>query len=112
MKLVELDVLKFLDIVDLNLFVFGGGLVFVFVLFLGVSLVRMVVYLSFGKKNYEVLVDDVKVKFVVNFDELLKIKNELNDLIDKDFEVYNIVMVVYKLLKEIDEEKVVRSVEI
>ena len=72
----------------------------------------MVAHLSFGKKKYEALSDDVKAKFVANFDELLKIKNELNDLIDRDSEAYNTVMAAYKLPKETDEEKATRSVEI
>ena len=112
MKLVELDVLKFLDVVDSNSPAPGGGSVSALASSLGASLARMVAHLSFGKKNYEALADDVKAKFVANFDELLKIKNELNDLIDRDSEAYNTVMAAYKLPKETDEEKVARSVEI
>ena len=112
MKLVELDVLKFLDVVDSNSPAPGGGSVSALASSLGASLARMVAHLSFGKKNYEALTDDVKAKFVVNFDELLKIKNELNDLIDRDSEAYNTVMAAYKLPKETDEEKTVRSTEI
>ena len=112
MKLVELDVLKFLDVVDSNSPAPGGGSVSALASSLGASLARMVAHLSFGKKNYEALTDDVKAKFVANFDELLKIKNELNDLIDRDSEAYNTVMAAYKLPKETDEEKATRSVEI
>ena len=112
MKLVELDVLKFLDVVDSNSPAPGGGSVSALASSLGASLARMVAHLSFGKKNYEALADDVKAKFVANFDELLKIKNELNDLIDRDSEAYNTVMAAYKLPKETDEEKATRSVEI
>ena len=112
MKLVELDVLKFLDVVDSNSPAPGGGSVSALASSLGASLARMVAHLSFGKKNYEALSDDVKAKFVANFDELLKIKNELNDLIDKDSEAYNTVMAAYKLPKETDEEKAARSAEI
>ena len=112
MKLVELDVLKFLDVVDSNSPAPGGGSVSALASSLGASLARMVAHLSFGKKNYEALADDVKAKFVANFDELLKIKNELNDLIDRDSEAYNTVMAAYKLPKETDEEKAARSVEI
>jgi len=100
MKLVELDVLKFLDVVDSNSPAPGGGSVSALASSLGASLARMVAHLSFGKKNYEALADDVKAKFVANFDELLKIKNELNDLIDRDSEAYNTVMAAYKLPKE------------
>lgn len=112
MKLVELDVLKFLDVVDSNSPAPGGGSVSALASSLGASLARMVAHLSFGKKNYEALADDVKAKFVANFDELLKIKNELNDLIDRDSEAYNTVMAAYKLPKETDEEKAARSAEI
>ena len=112
MKLVELDVLKFLDVVDSNSPAPGGGSVSALASSLGTSLARMVAHLSFGKKKYEALLDDVKAKFVANFDELLKIKNELNDLIDRDSEAYNTVMAAYKLPKETDEEKAARSTEI
>ena len=112
MKLVELDVLKFLDVVDSNSPAPGGGSVSALASSLGTSLARMVAHLSFGKKKYEALPDDVKAKFVANFDELLKIKNELNDLIDRDSEAYNTVMAAYKLPKETDEEKAARSTEI
>ena len=112
MKLVELDVLKFLDVVDSNSPPPGGGSVSALASSLGASLARMVAHLSFGKKKYEALPDDVKAKFVANFDELLKIKNELNDLIDRDSEAYNTVMAAYKLPKETDEEKAARNTEI
>ena len=112
MKLVELDVLKFLDVVDSNSPAPGGGSVSALASSLGASLARMVAHLSFGKKKYEALPDDVKAKFVANFDELLKIKNELNDLIDRDSEAYNTVMAAYKLPKETDEEKAARNTEI
>ena len=112
MKLVELDLLKFLDVVDSNSPAPGGGSVSALASSLGTSLARMVAHLSFGKKKYEALPDDVKAKFVANFDELLKIKNELNDLIDRDSEAYNTVMAAYKLPKETDEEKAARNTEI
>lgn len=112
MKLVELDVLKFLDVVDSNSPAPGGGSVSALASSLGTSLARMVAHLSFGKKKYEALPDDVKAKFVANFDELLKIKNELNDLIDRDSKAYNTVMAAYKLPKETDEEKAARNTEI
>ena len=112
MKLVELDVLKFLDVVDSNSPAPGGGSVSALASSLGASLARMVAHLSFGKKKYEALPDDVKAKFVANFDELLKIKNELNDLIDRDSEAYNTVMAAYKLPKETDEEKAARNAKI
>lgn len=112
MKLVEMDLIKFLDVVDSDSPAPGGGSVAALSSSLGASLARMVAHLSFGKKKYEALSDDIKTKFVANFDELLKIKDELNALIDKDSEAYNTVMAAYKLPKETDEEKTARSAEI
>ena len=111
MKLVELDVLKFLDVVDSNSPAPGGGSVSALASSLGASLARMVAHLSFGKKNYEALADDVKAKFVANFDELLKIKNELNDLIDRDSEAYNTVMAAYKLPKAARSAEIQKSLK-
>lgn len=51
MKLVELDVLKFLDVVDSNSPAPGGGSVSALASSLGTSLARMVAHLSFGKKK-------------------------------------------------------------
>ncbi len=112
MKLVEMDLIKFLDTVDSDSPAPGGGSVAALASSLGVSLSRMVAHLSFGKKKYEALTDDVKAGFLKNFDELLKIKDELNALIDKDSEAYNTVMAAFKLPKETDEEKAARSAEI
>ena len=93
MKLVDLEVSKFIDVVDSDSPAPGGGSVAALASSLGVSLARMVAHLSFGKKKYEALPDDVKAKFVKNFDELLKIKDELTALVDKDTEEF------YRLLK-------------
>lgn len=112
MKLVEMDVIKFLNEVDSNSPAPGGGSVAALASSLGVSLGRMVAHLSFGKKKYEANSDEAKAAFVKNFDELLKIKDELNILIDKDSEAYNTVMAAFKLPKETDEEKAIRNAEI
>lgn len=112
MKLVEMDVIKFLNEVDSNSPAPGGGSVSALASSLGVSLGRMVAHLSFGKKKYEGNSDEAKAAFVKNFDELLKIKEELNILIDKDSEAYNTVMAAFKLPKETEEEKAIRNAEI
>lgn len=112
MKLVDMDIIKFLNEVDSNSPAPGGGSVSALASSLGASLARMVAHLSFGKKKYEALSDEVKAKFVANFDELLKVKNELNALIDRDSEAYNTVMAAFKLPKETDEEKAIRNAEI
>lgn len=112
MKLVEMDVIKFLNEVDSSSPAPGGGSVSALASSLGASLGRMVAHLSFGKKKYEANSDEAKAAFVKNFDELLKIKEELNILIDKDSEAYNTVMAAFKLPKETEEEKAIRNAEI
>lgn len=112
MKLVELEVLKFLAEVDSDSPAPGGGSVSALASSLGASLARMVAHLTFGKKKYEALDENVKKEFTSNFEELLKIKEELNALIDRDSEAYNTVMAAYKLPKETEEEKAARSAEI
>lgn len=112
MKLVEMDIIKFLDEVDSSSPAPGGGSVSALASSLGVSLGRMVAHLSFGKKKYEANSEEAKAAFVKNFDELVKIKDELNILIDKDSEAYNTVMAAFKLPKETDEEKAIRKEKI
>lgn len=112
MKLVEMDIIKFLNEVDSNSPAPGGGSVSALASSLGVSLGRMVAHLSFGKKKYEANSDEAKAAFVKNFEELVKIKDELNILIDKDSEAYNTVMAAFKLPKETEEEKAIRNAEI
>ena len=108
MKLVDLEVSKFIDVVDSDSPAPGGGSVAALASSLGVSLARMVAHLSFGKKKYEALPDDVKAKFVKNFDELLKIKDELTALVDKDTEAFNAISAAFKLPKETEEDKAKR----
>lgn len=112
MKLVELDVVKFLETVDSNAPAPGGGTVSALASSLGVCLGRMVAHLSFGKKKYEALPEDTRSLFTKNFDELCFIKEELNVLIDKDSQAYTTVMNAYKLPKETEDEKKIRSAEI
>lgn len=112
MELIEMNVKNFLDEVDSSSPAPGGGSVSALASSLGISLGRMVAHLSFGKKKYEANSDEVKTEFVKKFDELLKIKEELNILIDKDSEAYNAVMATFKLPKETDEEKAIRNLEI
>lgn len=108
MKLVDLEVSKFIDVVDSDSPAPGGGSVAALASSLGVSLARMVAHLSFGKKKYEALPGDVKAKFVKNFDELLKIKDELTALVDKDTEAFNAISAAFKLPKETEEDKAKR----
>lgn len=112
MKLIDLTVRDFLKEVDSNSPAPGGGSVSALASSLGVSLARMVAHLSFGKKKFEANDEEVKIKFKKVFDECLDIKSQLDTLIDRDTEAYNLVMKAYSLPKSTDEEKEARKQEI
>lgn len=105
MNLIDLTVKDFLKEVDSDKPAPGGGSVAALTSSLGVSLGRMVAHLSFGKKKFEANSDVDKENFKNAFDELLKLKIELDDLVDRDTQAYNTVMFAYKLPKETEEQK-------
>lgn len=109
MKLVDLTIDGFLKEVDSTSPAPGGGSVSSLASALGVSLARMVGHLSFGKKKYEGLDENIKVEFKRRFEELLIIEEELKDLIDRDTESFNLFMTAMKLPKETESEKKIRS---
>jgi formiminotetrahydrofolate cyclodeaminase len=83
----------------------GGGNVSAFCGALASSLGIMVCNLTFGKKKYLYVEDEL-----LNLkDKLEKAKNEFLVLSRKDNDAFDIVMEAFKLPKENDEEKVIRS---
>lgn len=109
MKLVDLSVRDFLDIVDSKSPAPGGGSVSALISALGCTLGRMVAHLTFDKKKYKELPLDEQENFTKSFEELEKYRYLLEELIDKDTEAYNLVMAAYKLPKETEEEKLLRK---
>ncbi|MGL5099966.1 MAG: cyclodeaminase/cyclohydrolase family protein [Fusobacteriaceae bacterium] len=105
MKLIELTINEFLSEVDSPSPAPGGGSVSALASALGVSLIRMVGHLSFGKKKFEGLDEGIKMEFKRRFDELQGIEEELKNLIDKDTESFKLFMAAMKMPKETDEEK-------
>lgn len=112
MKLVDMTVTQFLNEVDSPSPAPGGGSVGALVGGIGASLGRMVAHLTFGKKKYNELSDELKAEFEAKFKRLLEVKEELARLVDADTDAYNLVMGAYKLPKETEEEKAFRSQEI
>ncbi len=102
--LIEKTVNEFLYEVDSNSPAPGGGSVSALSGALGVSLVRMMQHLSFGKKKYEANDEAVKSKFVEIFENLETIKKRVIELIDEDTNAYNEVMKSFKMPKETEEE--------
>ena len=109
MKLVDLSVCEFSDEVDSNSPAPGGGSVAALASNIGIGLARMMAHLSFGKKKYESLDEDIRVEFVNRFNKLGDIRQELVDLVDKDTESFNEVMKAIKMPKETEEEKKLRK---
>lgn len=112
MKLIDMTLTQFLNEVDSPSPAPGGGSVGALVGAIGASLGRMVAHLSFGKKKYNELSDEVKADFEAKFARLVEVKEELARLVDADTDAYNLVMGAYKLPKETEEEKAFRSQEI
>ncbi|MGL5209924.1 cyclodeaminase/cyclohydrolase family protein [Cetobacterium sp.] len=112
MKLVELSVKDFLNIVDSKSPAPGGGSVSALVSALGCTLGRMVAHLTFDKKKYKELPEEEKIIFKNAFEEIDDYRKVLEELVDKDTEAYNLVMAAYKLPKENDAEKEIRKITI
>lgn len=112
MKLVELSVKDFLNIVDSKSPAPGGGSVSALVSALGCTLGRMVAHLTFDKKKYKELPEEEQIIFKNAFEEIDDYRKVLEELVDKDTEAYNLVMAAYKLPKENDAEKEIRKITI
>lgn len=90
----------------------GGGSVSALAGSLGTALTKMVGELSFGKKAYEELDEEVKKEFKEKFGLLEAKVDELKTIVDTDATAFDSVMVAFKLPKETDEEKKARSAAI
>lgn len=112
MNLIDMKITEFSDEVDSSSPAPGGGSVSALASNIGVSLSRMMANLSFGKKKYEGLDEDIKIEFKGKFEKLGIIRTELLGLVDEDTESFNEVMKAFKLPKETDEEKKIRNEEI
>lgn len=109
MKLIDMKVVDFTNEVDCKSPAPGGGSVAALASNIGISLGRMMGNLSFGKKKFEALDEDIKKEFKEKFEKLGLIRDNLLELVDKDTESFNEVMKAFKLPKETDEEKSIRK---
>jgi formiminotetrahydrofolate cyclodeaminase len=83
----------------------GGGSVAALTGSLGAGLVSMVCSLTLGKEKYK----DVQPQVEALIKESEKLRTEMQDLIQKDTEVYGGLSEVYKMPKNTDAEKAVRT---
>lgn len=87
----------------------GGGSVAALSSTLGAALSGMVFNLTTGKKSYLEYDDETKKKIDEGIIEAEKLKDEFLNLMDEDTFAFNEVMGAFKLPKETDEQKALRS---
>lgn len=87
----------------------GGGSVSALVGALGSSLVAMYTHLSIGKKKYREAPVEIQEQIQSQMDALQASIKDFMICVDRDTEVYNLVMSAYKLPKETEEQQAVRN---
>jgi formiminotetrahydrofolate cyclodeaminase len=106
--LIEKKVSNFLDELASNSPTPGGGSVAALAGALGAGLISMVCNLTIGKNKYEGVEEEIKR--ILNFSE--KLRYELSQLIEEDVKVFNNFMATYKMPKETELEKEIRTKKI
>lgn len=105
MKLAEMTMTSYLDMLNSDAPAPGGGSASALCGAQGAALVSMVAGLTIGKKKYP-LDQDLCIKVAQKASEL---KDALLAQVDKDTEAFNLVSAAFKLPKETEEEKKARS---
>lgn len=108
MKLQDLTLKQFLEKTAANEAIPGGGSVSALHGAIASALTGMMANLTVGKKNYSDVEDQMK-QVVTEMEETKR--HFVND-IDRDADAYGLVMQAYKLPKETDEQKSIRSEKI
>jgi len=109
MLLVDKSIREFVDALESNEPTPGGGSVAALAGSLGAALTAMVGNLTIGRKAYEALDEATKEIFTNNFNEITKLKDILNKLVDKDVEAFDGFMEALKMPKATEEEKGARK---
>ena len=106
--LIDKKVSNFLDELASNSPTPGGGSVAALAGALGAALISMVGNLTIGKKKYEDVEEDIKK--IIGSSE--KLRYELSQLIEEDVKVFNNFMATYKMPRETEDEKKMRTEKI
>lgn len=101
MKLLELSVKEFVEILGSNAPAPGGGSASALAAAMGVSLTKMVAELTQGKKQYAQHADVIENILKTSASQ----QQELLIAVDKDTEAFNAVSAVFKMPKETDEQQ-------
>lgn len=105
MKLVDMTVTQYLDVLKSDAPAPGGGSVSALAGVEGVALFMMVADLTMGKEKYAAYEETCKAAKEAG----LKLYTALHDGIDKDTDAYNLVAAAFKMPKDTDEAKAARS---
>ena len=105
MKLVDLTVKDYLDVLKSDAPAPGGGSVSALSAAQGIALVAMVSDLTIGKERYA----DFEEACKKAKEEATSLYGKLIEAIDKDTEAFNLVSAAFKLPKDTDENKAARS---
>lgn len=108
MKLVDMTVKDYLDLLKSDAPAPGGGSVSALAGAQGAGLIAMVCDLTIGKEKYA----DFEEVCKAAKEEALKLYAALTEGVDKDTEAFNKVSAAYKMPKETDEQKAERSAAI
>ena len=104
----DLGLKEFIEQTASNEPVPGGGSIAALSGAISASLAEMVVNLTIGKKKYIEVEEEMKTIA----GKLEKIRYDLLDMIDKDANSFDLVMKAFKLPKETDEDKAIRTQKI
>lgn len=100
---------EFIDVVASDNPTPGGGSVSALAGSLGGALTNMVGTLTIGKKVWDDMRSDVKSEMEKAFKEMEEKVNSLSKIVDEDSTAFDDVMKAFKMPKETEEEKKVRS---
>jgi len=112
MSYLEMQLKEFIDVVDSDAPAPGGGSVSALASSLGIALSRMMAALAINKKKYREYDEMIKDEFIEKYDLLLKIRKQIDLLIDEDTASFNELMKAFRLPKDSEEEKAKRAEEI
>lgn len=105
MKLVDMTVKDYLDVLKSDAPAPGGGSVSALSAAQGIGLTAMVASLTIGKERYR----DFEADCTAAREEAEALHEKLAAAVDKDTEAFNLVSAAFKLPKESEEQKAARS---
>lgn len=104
-KMIDMNVQEIVELTASDAPAPGGGSVSALVASLGAALGQMVMSLSYGKKAYEALDEDIQKKLKADDEELEKLRKRLLELVDNDTEAFMSFMDALRMPKETEEEQ-------